>query len=472
MAQFNDLDYDAVSKESDCQAPLSIQNYDLTSQTLQRRSTGRGFTTNEANDRAESVEEGEEEDWQANWREWNHNPDDVDSWNRKLQDIKNSLVHKDLVIDNDEQLEQFIRGGTEAMTYLGCSVEKRPNMLHLMASSVDNNKRLVRYLVDTMPTLMFEHNEYYWWPLHVAIQAKRADFISAVLESEFHANDMTKVLARRVGEQKLNCIHMAIQEGLATELVITLIARSNQETLSQKDGAGLTPLHHAVDYRNCKKGQLEVVQALLERGDAALDVEGGADGSDRLSPFRHHEETKKVENSEIRKLEQEKQEAFGRSRKEADSADRPQAPPKVITLHKEDERSNQQRQSNTAQSVSMESQTILSTVKIPTVANSATKITNGAAPAKKKRGGQSKSMAPRKSHKPKIAIDDNTANEIAKELKLHYLRSIFKNSSDSGMRESTDGHRKEPRNQDSAVRFLYGDNKQSIDTSVNISTVL
>ena len=498
MAQSNNFDYQAIGKENNCQDPVYIEDY----QAPQRTLTGGSLPANESYDREEY------DPWPECWGDMDY-PADL---NRKLREIAHRLSNGDLVVDTDDQLRWLITDDSteEVMTYIGYAPPyDQDNMLHIMASTVENT-RLVRYLVDSMPKLMFGRNEYWYYPLHVAIKYKRTSFISAVLDSKFPPDKMKEVLAVEVGDKQMNCIHTAIKEGLDTELVIKLIGKSNEKTLARKDREGLTPLHHAVDYKNCRKGQFEVVQALLKRGDAALDMEGGVDGS--FSPFRYHEETKLIEKSIVRKLEVE------RSSKGIDSADRQQEPTErgsgsthsrsedrdtswsrsrvtkeaerktrgeengnetdgrnrlidkttpAIIVQKEDDRSNQRRPSNAVQSESMGSQTVPSTAKNPTAANKATKITSRAALMRGKRSGQSKPPGTQKSQRPSIPPDEVTANRIAKELKLHYLRSIFRSSTDSGALEIADGHSQEPRNHDSAVRFLYGDNKKSMNVPTN-----
>ena len=512
MDQYNESKYQSIGKQNDHQRQVPIEHYELTNRALQRRATGRDSLMDEADDRAESIEE--DEDWQAVWRRWKEDPDDTDL-SRVLRNIANRLSNGNLIIDTDEDLDRFATDDKGEMFYIGCSVDEKANMLHLMASSTENTY-LVRYLVEMMPSLMLEKDGYSFWPLHVAINENNPSFISAVLDITFSPEDMKTVLAERVGNERMNCIHIAIKGGLNTKQVITLIGKSNEEILAQKDGAGLTPLHYAVDYKNCKKGQYEVFRALLERGDAALDMEGG--GGVSLSPFRYHEETKRVEKSGIRELEREKHQALGRSRKEAYSTYRQQKFTKrgddnthvrlddldtrwgkhrvmkeverstpgeetkseteernrlidkttpAIVVHKEAERSNQRRPSSAVQIETVASQKVSQTAERPTAANKATKITAGAAATRRKGGSHTKSSASRKPRPAKELPDEVTANKIAKELKLHYLRSIFKTSTESGMRETVKGQRKEPRNHDSAVRYLYGDNKQSMKAFIN-----
>ncbi|KIW80117.1 hypothetical protein Z517_06732 [Fonsecaea pedrosoi CBS 271.37] len=449
------------------------------------------------------VASGEEEESQMSlWDIWNTQPED--DIRQILQELKTKILRREIQVDTEEQLRAFL--DSDDVEYVGILTDpEQENFLHMLASDAQN-RCLVKFLADERSQLMFGTDRSMYYPLHVAIKEKNTDFITAVLASKFSETDnMKKVLSHKGGSNPGNCIHIGIQVGLDPALMIKLIEKSDGTTLAEQDGAGLTPLHCAVDYKNCRKGQFEVVQALLKYGDAALDKEGSIHGS--LSPYQYHEETKKIEKKKLEEAEWTKRQNDGRGSQQSrmGNDNRGVRDPshfqdagqvdlrKTAEDDKDDakERKNMvdlgsrgygaRRQSHAIQADSVESRVKSPTVgiRIPTGENSLTPppptdrvsfqpnttAANLGRPRKAMRasrpGAARRSVGSQRLQQPEVPPDDETADEISKELKLHYLRSIFKGSACAGSQEFADSHRPEPRNHDRAVRFLYGDNKEN-----------
>ncbi|KIW98644.1 uncharacterized protein Z519_00305 [Cladophialophora bantiana CBS 173.52] len=445
---------------------------------------------------------GDEDDLLMELKEiWDDLPDDINI-RATLQEIKTRILRRELQVDNEEQLRAFM--ASDDADYVGFLTDKeQENFLHMMASDTQN-RCLIKFLAEERSQLMFGTDRSMYYPLHVAIKEKNTDFITAVLDSKFsETDDMKKVLSHKGGSNPGNCIHIGIQVGLDPQLIIRLIEKSDGATLSEQDGAGLTPLHCAVDYKNCRKGQFEVVQALLKHGDAALDKEGSIHGS--LSPYRYHDETKKIEKKKLEEAEWAKRQNDGRGSQQPrvgtdnrgvrDPSHYQDAGQADLRKSSEDDREDakerknmidldprvygMRRQSNAIRANSVGSRVRSPTSDVPAGGGASTppptidrvlfspnpNPANLGRPRKAMRasrpGAARRSFGSQRLHQPEAPPDDETADEIAKELKLHYLRSIFKGSAYSGSPESVDGDRPELRNHDRAVRFLYGDNKEN-----------
>ena len=256
--------------------------------------------------------------------------------------------------------------------------------------------------------------------------SKQIEFMKSVLSSGISKLSLSKALTA-LGDS-VNCIHQAIVNNLEPEVTVQLIEAASEETLATQDGNGLTPLHCAVDYIRCTKSRLRVIQALLRCGNQALDKVDNSPGA--FSPYCHHLETKiKYEQSRERK------ETHPSSRHHDEVL-------KKLPL-----------------------QGLLEKADITSTIGSAKRTNNMA---------QKKGKDHKKSSKKKIFMGTSMeppspqiAEEVVKELKLHYLRMVF-----SRALESVESHASEPRGpwqtvsairtHDSAIKFLYADNKDGM----------
>ncbi|KAK4220513.1 hypothetical protein QBC38DRAFT_550635 [Podospora fimiseda] len=139
-------------------------------------------------------------------------------------------------LDNDLQTERYICHEHDIDIAAPAS-ERNDNVLHFMAG---------KGLVSTFLT-------------------------RAVLDSDYPDVDLQRILGQKRHDLR-NGIHLAIKNGLDPQLTIDLIRKTSDSILSDQDREGYTPLHHAVEYERCNAAQLDVVMALLEEGDSALDV--------------------------------------------------------------------------------------------------------------------------------------------------------------------------------------------------------
>jgi ankyrin repeat protein len=117
------------------------------------------------------------------------------------------------------------------------------------------------------PSLLEHKDDSGKTPLHIAIAKKNFNFLDVI---DGQITDLDPLLRLR-GEMSRNCIHMAIHHGLGESYALNLIERASEETLCAVDQRGMTPLHLAVEYERGCLSQVNIVVALLRRGDKALD---------------------------------------------------------------------------------------------------------------------------------------------------------------------------------------------------------
>jgi ankyrin repeat protein len=174
--------------------------------------------------------------------------------------------------------------------YFNDKVDKNQTLLHVLAyeAKPPNNslKRLVQYLIKNHPTLMLVQDTDEKTPLYVAICEKKSTLvrwmidkypeIAAVFEKECNRSDY--------------CLHAAIRNRLPSNVTVELVKKATKKALIAEDVKGYTPLHLAVEYGRCTDSQYNIVKALIEQGDSALDKVTKA--PDCYSPYRWHMHTR------------------------------------------------------------------------------------------------------------------------------------------------------------------------------------
>lgn len=313
-----------------------------------------------------------------------------------------------------------------------------------------------------------------------AINNDKQDFIYAVV----HSKADRKILEDAISSQSWQhetAIHVAISQNLQSDLTVELIKKASKDTFGCQNDRGLTPLHLAVEYKRCTSSRFKVVQALIEYGDIAFDrftKEGD-------SIYQWHVESRpkphqKPKNMPISsKTKRMGGDVPNGTKKEIKfdslpSESKPIKPdPKHINKDKAQyvgegltllhEVSKTPDHSTTSTNVSVLSRDPLQARKGFTADN--TGITFAASPQKSDIASsreQKSSARPKRPNKKQLGVQSSKgpstssreapdiaiADKIAQELKLHYLRSTFRD----------EYHVENQRNHDSAVKFLYGEN--------------
>lgn len=217
---------------------------------------------------------------------------------------------------------------------------KGQNILHIIADEFDDEdtdsknvtlKLLVQGIIQKFPSMLGSPDNDHKTPLHSAIEEEREILVRWMCEA---CTNLCTVLGK-TDQRGGNCLHAAVQSELPIDLVRGLISASTEEMLGIQDSSGYTPLHLAVDYENCRKQQLQLVQLLIERGDRALDIESHP--PKRLSIYQHHKYTREAFEVQ-RKAESGRQQDHESKRPPKREADKqqPAASTNGMDGHKED----------------------------------------------------------------------------------------------------------------------------------------
>ncbi len=235
-------------------------------------------------ERSEEIEEDEDDKGDDD----NENDEFAqETWEESLADITSKLRETDYMekLDNskEEQSSFLDRWGT----FIGQKPPgRRANVLHFLAERRCVSTWLIQHILQHHKDRMHDIDNAWRRPLTLAIQEKKEMFIRTVLASTCDAGEIENILRVKSSDQG-NGIHIAIEGGLSPSLTIDLINKVSDEVLKQIDGEGCTPLHRAVEYSRCTEEQFEVVRALLDRGDSALDVKTTLG----RSVYQHHCDT-------------------------------------------------------------------------------------------------------------------------------------------------------------------------------------
>ncbi|KAI9797324.1 MAG: hypothetical protein M1833_005503, partial [Piccolia ochrophora] len=218
--------------------------------------------------------------------------EEEDDWNTKksLESIKDALRNDKILDLGDPSQEQQFLGRYGSFLGETTSDNDRNTLLHLIVEDAKDKvfgkyEPLVRLLISRHPGLAVVKDGNEKTALYIAISRKRDKLAHFICDNHPNVDQILNVPCYH----SQNCLHLAVHRNI--KLAGFLIERASEETLCAKDDQGRTPLHLAVDYTRCTVKQLEVVKALIQRGDKALDERTNAPHC--LSAYRYHEHTHK-----------------------------------------------------------------------------------------------------------------------------------------------------------------------------------
>ncbi|KUJ16880.1 uncharacterized protein LY89DRAFT_669327 [Mollisia scopiformis] len=404
---------------------------------------GRDIDAQDASD-ASSDEDDEEEE------------DDEVSLTKRFEGLLKSLKEGTIDLNDPLQLQEFT---THHGPYLGQALtgdaDEHDTLLHMLVDDAkdkvfDRYQPLVKLLLERHPDLM-ERDSNEKVPLYIAISKKRDKLVRFLCQSY---SDIDSILRIPCWHHE-NCLHVAMRKQVAPKLAVFLIKQASEKTLCAPDQNGATPLHVAVEYKYCTDTQLEIVEALIQRCDKAMDRRTK---EKNLSPYQHHEQSqieyyKKIE-SDLKKAAKEKASEAGRTKKEENNI--------AHDGKGSEDASNSKLKlgdpKSTKQIVNPKSQEAVSlSVKEPKF-GPIKRVNTGAEPGKPRdppklgimttsangtggtprtpaAGTAPKVAAKKKKEKEEIKVTEESAKAIKNFMKLHCMRT---------------------RNQDDAVDFLYG----------------
>jgi hypothetical protein len=174
--------------------------------------------------------------------------------------------------------------------HLAAQIDKKKSILHVLAYEAKPNmslRSLVKYLVKYYPKLMLVKDQSNKTPLYVAITERKPKLVTWMAEG---CQNIEEVLRNECDRDDDFCLHAAIRSKLPPDVIINLITKAAEATLEAEDREGCTPLHLAVAYDKCTDSQFEVVKALIDKCDAALDKL--TKPPDSYSVYQYHDYTR------------------------------------------------------------------------------------------------------------------------------------------------------------------------------------
>ncbi|KAK3983956.1 hypothetical protein QBC44DRAFT_302234 [Cladorrhinum sp. PSN332] len=338
-------------------------------------------------------------------------------------------------------------------------IHKR-NFLYRLAQDGSDASWLVKHLVADSEAFRDQDTDGRT-SLMLAICRRQTEFVRAVLDSKVKEADLQHVLGTHSRNNE-SCIHQAISEGLNPGITVQLIEKTPTKSLSAQDlETSRTALHYAVEYPRLTRARLEVVRSLIKFGDGALDTK--TKRPNYFSVYQYLEDSKR----QYKKAREERMKPTRNKTEPGVGGDRPEP------RHRRDITAD-------SQGPSLRGTTGDSTQRPkPPTRDLDTRGPVGRVgheddwervpkQGPHERGGEFRpplSTGPSKSKSQKLPgsrekPSETVAKLVSKELKLHYLRSIFSQFEGQVLLDQAEQTPpKFHRTRDTAIRFLYGDNK-------------
>ena len=145
-------------------------------------------------------------------------------------------------------------------------------LLHFLVDGATSDRfskyePLVKAIIENHPDVLKKGDATGKTSLYNAVTKKRSKLVRFICNTH---PDINSVFEQTCVDTKETCIHAAIHKSLSPNLAIFLIKKASEKVLCLQDYQGKTPLHSAVQYKRCTDQQLQIVQALAERGGGAM----------------------------------------------------------------------------------------------------------------------------------------------------------------------------------------------------------
>ncbi|KAH6609619.1 intracellular serine protease [Trichoderma cornu-damae] len=226
-------------------------------------------------------------------------------------------------LTNSSQLKAFKAGDGHTLAS-NTGDRGQPTALHIMAAmdkkelpKLDSKMEpLIKHLVEHENDLLSSQDRSGHTPLFLAVEAKKEKMVQWMCD--YHSNISAILAIAGTNSEEMNCLHVGIDKRV--KFLDLLIDKALPETLAAKDGDGNTPLHLAVEYKKCKKGQLDIIQKIIAKSDMAVQrsTRNGDFNKAGQSPYLHHKEN--VRKALAKEKEREKKRAREEKEREKSSA--------------------------------------------------------------------------------------------------------------------------------------------------------
>ncbi|OTA02293.1 hypothetical protein A9Z42_0026610 [Trichoderma parareesei] len=214
-----------------------------------------------------------------------------------LEDVLKGIQDGTRDLTNESQLKAFKASGGDGHYLASNTADARqPTALHIMAAmdkkelpKLDGRMEpLIRFLVEHENDLLRIQDRSGHTPLFLAIESKKEKMVQWMCDSHPRISDILDISSN--DKDKMNCLHIGVDKRV--KFLDLLIDKAEPTTLAAKDGDGNTPLHLAVEYKKCKKEQLDIIQKIIAKSDVAVQRTPNGDfNNDGLSPYLHHKES-------------------------------------------------------------------------------------------------------------------------------------------------------------------------------------
>ncbi|KAK0610002.1 hypothetical protein B0T17DRAFT_658553 [Bombardia bombarda] len=376
-------------------------------------------------------------------------------------------VRNELDLSSPEKRTAFLNSyGTNVLTDRTRAGE---TILHLLAERLAY-KNLIRLLVRKFRSLLDERDHRNRTPLYLAIATRNVVFIEVVCLER--AKDVDRLISMQC-ETARNSIHAAIHYDLAygktsgsLEATLKLINMASETTLCAKDQDGCTPLHLAVDYARCKPSQLVIVRTLIAQGDKALDELTAKPGD--LSVYQYHQYTR----DQLYQKSAHTGGGHAAAQAEDGSSGGVAQAVRKAQVHRPE---NKAGATGHTENVIHVAQQLVAEQRLRNVAKTTSQVSDEPVTLQLKRrptgnvgathGEQGQRERESRARHVDVFLNEENANKIREEIKLHYLRTTFvaddtPHDHDAGITT---------RDQRKAVKFLHGANLASINLCFDYS---
>jgi hypothetical protein len=247
-----------------------------------------------------------------------------------LEKVLKAIKNGDKDLTNSSQLKAF-KAGDGNLLASNTGDLRQPTALHIMAAmdkkelpKLDSKMEpLIKHLVEHENDILSSLDRSGHTPLFLAIEAKKEKMVQWMCDS--HPNISAILAITSNDKDKMNCLHIGIDKRV--KFLDLLIEKADPDTLAAKDGDGNTPLHLAVEYKKCKREQLDIIQKIIAKSDIVVQHNQNGDFNDNgLSPYLHHKENvrkaqAREKEKEKKKLKEEKERDKGNSRVRPDGVE-------------------------------------------------------------------------------------------------------------------------------------------------------
>ena len=200
-------------------------------------------------------------------------PNDREDIHVTFEAIKKKIAGDEIDLRDTSQLKKFVHDYKDVLGETTSSDEHYSRtLLHFLVDGATGPnfpkyKPLVKVIIENHPDVLKKGDATGRTSLYNAVTRKRSKLVQLICDMH---PDINSVFEQTCVDTKETCIHAAIHKSLSPNLAIFLINKASEKVLCLQDFQGKTPLHSAVQYKRCTDEQLQIVQALAERGGGAM----------------------------------------------------------------------------------------------------------------------------------------------------------------------------------------------------------